>query len=295
MAHIEETIKVQLFKGTCHRVIKCTKNNRKSVVYKIPREKIQECVKLSSFEKEFKHSGVYILFGKANDGDQKYSAYIGKTEGRSNINEGILYRLQEHMRVKKWWTDAVALTSEDELYLGPSEVGYLEHRFCDIADKANRFLRNNGNTPTLRKLTEDKRKELEEIVEHFKLIVEILGYNVFIPEPTIPSVLTDGEFFYLAHSKDKEAKVKFIGNDNFSLLAGSYIRPVKNLPTKVMKLRQDFANLIVNDELKTDILITSITTLCSFVLGTPSSDGKRWKRKKDGKTLEEVAKVSKPL
>ena len=51
-----------------------------------------------------------------------------------------LNRLLEHNRnpKKDYWTEAIAITTSNDS-LGPTEISYLEHRFCQLAIEANRY------------------------------------------------------------------------------------------------------------------------------------------------------------
>lgn len=71
---------------------------------------------------------------------------------------------------------------------GPTEISYLENRFCNLAIAANRYEVKNGNDLTSGNVTEEKESELEEFIDFAKLIIGILGYKVFIPlsETTSP-------------------------------------------------------------------------------------------------------------
>ncbi|MDD3184185.1 MAG: GIY-YIG nuclease family protein [Anaerostipes sp.] len=85
-----------------------------------------------------KQTGIYFLFGK-DDQTDKSVEYIGQTGVRKN-GEGILNRLQEHNRnpKKDYWTEAIAITTSNDS-LGTTEISYLEHRFCQLANEANRY------------------------------------------------------------------------------------------------------------------------------------------------------------
>ena len=61
------------------------------------------------------------------------------TRHRKN-GEGILNRLQEHKRnpEKDYWTEAVVFTTSNNSF-GPTEISYLENRFCNLAIAANQI------------------------------------------------------------------------------------------------------------------------------------------------------------
>ena len=65
--------------------------------------------------------------------------------------------------------------------LGPTEISYLEHRFCQLAIEANRYDVKNGNDPTPGNHSEEKQSELEDFIDYAKVIVGTLGHKVFEP------------------------------------------------------------------------------------------------------------------
>lgn len=87
---------------------------------------------------------------------EKGVVYIGQAGARKN-GEGILNRLQEHKRnpEKDYWTEAIVFTTSNNSF-GPTEISYLENRFCNLALQANRYEVKNGNDPTPGNITEEK-------------------------------------------------------------------------------------------------------------------------------------------
>ena len=79
---------------------------------------------------ESQRPGVYILFGR--DEDDNPRAYIGE-------GESVLVRLQDHVKHKDFWTEAVFFTSKDD-NLTKAHVKYLESRFVELAKDVGRLL-----------------------------------------------------------------------------------------------------------------------------------------------------------
>jgi hypothetical protein len=82
--------------------------------------------------------------------------YIGQAGVQKN-GESILNRLQEHVRNpdKDYWTEAIIFTTKDNSYW-PTEICYLEHKFCTIAKVAKQYIVKNGNDPSPGNITEEK-------------------------------------------------------------------------------------------------------------------------------------------
>ena len=107
--------------------------------------------------------------------------YIGQAGARKN-GEGILNRLYEHKRnpEKDYWTEAIVFTTSNNSF-GPTEISYLENRFCNLALSVNRYEVKNGNDPTPGNITEEKESEMEEFIDYAKIIIRTLGHKLFEP------------------------------------------------------------------------------------------------------------------
>ena len=146
-----KSINLFLMDGDANGRMKCTLANWTGVAYKIPRTELDNCKERD----DLKQSGVYFLFGKSEEtGDNV--VYIGQAGARKN-GEGILNRLQEHKRnpEKDYWTEAIVFTTSNNSF-GPTEISYLENRFCGLAVQAKRYVVKNGNDPTPGNITEEK-------------------------------------------------------------------------------------------------------------------------------------------
>lgn len=171
-----KSINLFLMDGDATGRIKCTLANWTGIAYKIPRTELEKCREREGL----KQSGVYFLLG-ISDQTGEPVVYIGQAGARKN-GEGILTRLQEHKRNpdKDYWTEAIVFTTSNNSF-GPTEISYLENRFCNLALNAGRYEVKNGNDPSPGNITEEKKSELEEFVEYAKLIMGTLGHKVFVP------------------------------------------------------------------------------------------------------------------
>ena len=127
--------------------IKCSLTNWTGVVYKVPRIAFDRCHDMNIL----KQSGVYFLFG--TDENDNAAVYIGQASSRRN-GQGLLYRIQEPHYSIGYWTEAVMVTTSNNSF-GPTEISYLENRFCNMAKEANRYVVNNGNEPNPGNITEE--------------------------------------------------------------------------------------------------------------------------------------------
>ena len=169
-----KSINLFLMDGTPGGRVKCTLSNWTGVAYRIPRTELDKC----KGRNDLSQSGVYFLFGTSEDSGESV-VYIGQAGVRKN-GEGLLYRLQEHRRNpgKDYWIEAVVFTTSNNSF-GPTEISYLENRFCGLAVAAKRYLVKNGNDPTPGNITEEKESELEEFIDNSKIVMGALGFKVF--------------------------------------------------------------------------------------------------------------------
>lgn len=179
-----KSINMFLMDGEPSGRIKCTLANWTGVAYKIPRTALDLCTERN----DLKQSGIYLLFGTS---DQTGNAvvYVGQAGARKN-GEGLLYRLQEHKRRqdKDYWTEAIVFTTSNNSF-GPTEISYLENRFCGLAVDAKRYEVQNSKEPTQGNITEEKECELEEFIDYARVLIGTLGYKVFEPIVAVSSVV----------------------------------------------------------------------------------------------------------
>lgn len=210
--------------GTANGRIKCTLANWTGVAYRIPRVDLDLCKERN----DLKQSGVYFLFG-ASDETSEQVIYIGQAGARKN-GEGILYRLQEHKKNpdKNYWSEAIVFTTSNNSF-GPTEISYLENRFCAMATNTHRYIVKNANEPTQGNVTEEKESELEEFIEYAKIIMGVLGHKVFDPLVTTESTETDmdkpiGDKHTTFFIKKRGAYAKAIQTaEGFIVLSGSIL------------------------------------------------------------------------
>ncbi len=287
-----KSINLFLIDGDANGRIKCTLANWTGVAYKIPRTELDK----SKERDDLKQSGVYFLFGK-NEETGDSVVYIGQAGARKN-GEGILNRLQEHKRnpEKDYWTEAIVFTTSNNSF-GPTEISYLENRFCNLAVQAKRYAVKNGNDPTPGNITEEKESELEEFIDNAKIIMGTLGHKVFVPlaasTPT-PVVTekdmsdTSDELLYFDRSGAKATGKRT--SDGFVVLKGSQIssKLTKSCPDLALRNREKYASKVdKNFVLLEDILFTSPSSAASYIGGASLSGNATW-HNAEGTTLKNI-------
>jgi len=289
-----KSINLFLMDGEASGRIKCTLANWTGIAYKIPRTELDRCKE----REDLKQSGVYFLFG-TSDSTGKGVVYIGQAGARKN-GEGILNRLQEHKRnpEKDYWTEAIVFTTSNNSF-GPTEISYLENRFCNLALQANRYDVKNGNDPTLGNITEEKECELEEFIDYAKVIMGTLGHKLFEPitKPTEEkNDITDKQAdeigqLYLKRNIKNIGTVEATGMqtaEGFVVLAGSHISPSDDdtIP-EVIKEKRKKTTLDIDGKLAENLLFTSPSYAAMFVIGKSANGLTSWKNEK-GHTLKSL-------
>lgn len=291
-----KSINLFLMDGDASGRVKCTLANWTGVAYRIPRTELDKCKERN----DLKQSGVYFLFG-VSDQTGEPVVYIGQAGARKN-GDGIFNRLQEHRRnpEKDYWTEAVVFTTSNNSF-GPTEISYLENRFCNLAIAAGRYEVKNGNDPTQGNITEEKESELEEFVDYAKLVMGTLGHKVFIPlakaKLSKEQVSADSderpeiELYLKRAIKDYGVTVNAVGkqtSEGFVVLKGSVISPKDDhtVSSGIHKRRQT-ARVDENYALLDDVLFASPSGAAVFVIGKSSNGWTAW-RTSDGKTLHDL-------
>ncbi len=290
-----KSINLFLMDGNASGCIKSTLANWTGVAYKIPRTELDKC----NERVDLKQSGVYFLFGNIEETDENV-VYIGQAGSRKN-GTGILNRLQEHRSnsEKDYWTEAVVFTTSNNSF-GPTEISYLETRFCELASEAKRYVVKNSNSPTSGNVTEEKQSELEEFIDNAKIIIGTLGHKVFEPLISPLSTSQNGsetssndcdELLYFKYS-DIRATGKRT-SDGFVVLKGSSISKqfTKSCPERVHKNREKYSSKINNEFILTeDILFKSPSSAAEFIGGASLSGYEKW-CDKNGLTLKDIEEI----
>lgn len=288
-----KSINLFLIDGTPNGRIKCTLANWTGVAYKIPRTELDKCRDRA----DLSQSGVYFLFGTSEQTEENV-VYVGQAGVRKN-GEGILCRLIEHKRNpdKDYWTEAVVFTTSNNSF-GPTEISYLENKFCGLALNAGRYIVKNSNDPTPGNITEEKECELEEFIDYAKIVMGSLGHKLFETLTEKPKVAAIEECFeeeVILFLKRKSSKSGIVieasckqTNEGFVVLKGSLIETIdsQTIPNTI-KDKREKAKIDENGILQEDILFKSPSYAASFVIGGHVNGLTEWKTK-EGISLKEL-------
>lgn len=137
---------------------------------------------------EAARTGIYILLGDDPDSLGGQAAYVGEGDDVSK-------RLYQHARPegqngKDFWDRAIVLTSKDA-NLTKAHARYLESRFITLAMRASRARLTNGTAPAPIVLPEADVSDMEYFIEQAKIVLPILGVNIFrSPRTSVVSAST---------------------------------------------------------------------------------------------------------
>jgi len=273
-----KTIKIFLIDGDPNGRMSSELSNWTGKAYKIPRIKVKDCTDRS----DLRGTGVYLLFGKDDDG--KDQVYIGEAES-------ILKRLNQHLTSKDFWRETIVFISKDD-NLNKAHIKYLENRLHEIAISTNRYKIHNSVTPTQSSISESDRAEMEEYIENIKLLVNTLGHKVFEEKREIKLQHRQNTFI-IKSARGADGKGEPT-SDGFVVLKGSKAAGtiVNSMTSSFVKLRDKLIddNVLVDKgdylEFSDDYIFSSPSTAAVMVMGRNANGLTEWKTK-DGKTLKE--------
>ncbi len=178
---------------------------------------------------ETSRTGIYILIGEDPDSLGGLMAYIGE-------GDDVAKRLYQHARPadqngKDFWDRAIVLTSKDT-NLTKAHARYLESRFIILGQQANRAKLTNSTAPTPIVLPEADVSDMEYFIEQAKIVLPVLGVNIFRSAATAVRPSTSESESQPEASPIFELRVKKDGivataqevDGEFTVLAGSTAR-----------------------------------------------------------------------
>lgn len=230
---------------------------------------------------EIKGTGVYVLWGPADNG-QLPMMYVGE-------GESVLPRLDSHLRIKDFWTQAIVFISKDQ-NLNKAHVQYLEARLVDLASIAKRCRLDNGNIPQKPLLSEADAAEAEGFLADILLCLPVMGVNFFEQ----PKTNKNAASWLMIKRKGIEAA----GNespDGFVVFKGSeaVLKTLPSCTATYMNMRNTLLeNGVITKSDKAyvfsqDYTFTSPSAAGCVILGRPTNGRDEWKTK-DGVSLKEI-------
>lgn len=125
---------------------------------------------------EARRTGVYVLVGDDPNHPARRAVYIGE-------GDDVFTRIRKHDDTKDFWDHVLLFVSKDE-NLTKAHVRYVEARLIDLGKGARRATVLNIAEPEAGRLPEADQAEMEEFVEHIRMLASTLGVTVFETTPT---------------------------------------------------------------------------------------------------------------
>lgn len=277
-----KTLRLYLMDGDGNGRVKCSLANWTGIAYKIPRTMIDKCSDLSILNQ----SGVYFLFG--TDDNDRPVVYVGQAGSRKN-GKGLLLRVKEDHPSIDYWTEAIMFTTTNNSF-GPTEISYLENRFCNLAVQAGRYQVKNGNDPNPGNITEEIECELEEYIDYAKIVMGTLGHKVLEPLVSHSDSSDEEPILHMSYGQGKATGKRT--SDGFVVFKGSIINLnlTSSCPKGTRKEREEYADQIDSKGILTaNILFSSPSRAAKFVGGASLNGKITWKDAQE-KTLRELEK-----
>lgn len=166
---VGRSIKVYLAGGTPGGLLTAEIGNWTGHVVAAPRSDLAGLLR----REEARRTGVYLLIGEGSDNAARPRVYVGESD---DVSSRLRYHAQDER--KDFWERAIVLTSKDA-NLTKAHVRYLESRFIALAHQAGRASIENGSQPPPPPLPEADVSDMEYFVEQARIILPVLGVNVF--------------------------------------------------------------------------------------------------------------------
>ena len=146
---------------------------------------------------EFARTGVYILVGYKDQGDDLPTLYIGQADGVRN-------RIDSHFQAKEFWDRGVVFVSGNN-GLNRAHVTWLEYALIRRSREVGRSRPDNGNVPQEPGLSESEKADTRGFLKEILQILPLVGLRAFeIPKAVaVPaSPPTPGPAPKAKHEKD---------------------------------------------------------------------------------------------
>jgi len=281
-----QTIQIFLPQGVPHGIRIAELTTRIVQVIEVPRKLLKDFIAMPECQRV--DGAVYLLYGEDDTGRSK--VYIGQTGTLAT-------RLDTHHKEKEFWEKALVIVSKTG-NLTPTHTLYLESLCIQGAQKAKRYLTENGNRGSKPHTPAPLQADCDEIFDTARTLLATLGYAVF--DPVLPTEVAESETIYFCTRERAKAEGTYT-SEGFVVRKGSttvaevapafarhnYHRLYASLIEQGVLMRQD--GLLVFTE---DHLFKS-PSAASAVVRAQAGAPKYWKTA-DGRTLEEVeqAKIS---
>ncbi|HWA18325.1 MAG TPA: GIY-YIG nuclease family protein [Devosia sp.] len=288
---VGRSVSLFLTDGTAHGIVVAGIGNWSGKVLAGPRGRLPELMRRPEAER----TGIYVLLGPDPERPGDHLVYIGEADN-------IAKRIRTHLGdVRQDFFDRVAfiVTADGSLTKGP--VRYLESRLIRLALEAGSITLTNDRHPDFRLLPEADRADMETFIDHMKLALPLLGFDLFrsgatAGPPNRNSDRDEDSLLFTFSTGGATARARET-EDGFVVLAGSTARrlPSGTFPAGYRALRDRF---IEGGQLTdapspdlmnfaTDVTFTSPSAAASIVAARSASGPIEWKLEGSGQSYRD--------
>lgn len=282
-----KTVKLFLIEGEPNGRISCELSNWNGKAYKIPRTFIKKCIDRT----DLLSTGIYMLFGGGEGSLNKNKVYIGEAEE-------ILKRLNQHLKQKDFWSEAITFISKDD-NLNKAHIKYLENRLYEISTHVGRYELVNSQIPNKPNISESDIAEMEEFLSNITFLVNILGHKLFEEKrEDIQMKVNEGEknrkVFYINSARGAQGK-GIQTSEGFVVYEGAQIaNPItKSYPRAMKKFRNELIDEAIIKEINgnlflvKDYIFSSSSSAAMIIMGRSANGLIEWKTE-EGIILREI-------
>ena len=155
-------------------------------VIAFPRNKWNE---ISSQDREFDQSGVYILIGNDEEADVEDTEVLRIYVGQAGV---VRYRIDQHIEKKSFWDRGVVFVSTGDI-LNRAHTTWLEAQLIKRAEDVGFCKLDNGNSPQEPELAEPDRADIQSFYNEILRVLPLVNIHAFEPRKIVsaPDKLQD--------------------------------------------------------------------------------------------------------
>ena len=179
-----KTVRLFLVDGTPGGLLTAEIMNWTGHIVAAPRSDLGELIK----RPETSRTGIYILIGDDPESVDGQIAYVGEGD---DVSKRLYYHGRpEDQGGKDFWDRAIVITSKDT-NLTKAHARYLESRFISLGLQANRAKLTNSTSPEPIVLPEADVSDMEYFIEQARIVLPVLGVNIFRSPIVVSTQPTD--------------------------------------------------------------------------------------------------------
>ena len=286
---VGRSVRLFLADGTPHGLILAEIGNWSGKALSGPRSRIAELLR----RPESSRTGVYVQTGPDPDRSGELLGYIGEADD-------VAARMRHHLRSdSKDFFDRVAFVVGSDDALTKAHARYLESRLIRLTKEAGTVTLINDTAPDFNRLPEADRADMEAFIEQLRIILPLVGFDLFRPRRPVwspPMAGADHTPVFTFSTGGASAKARET-EDGFVVLAGSTAKAPTSATFQAgyQALRQSLladGSLVpgTSDELltfTTDVVFASPSAAAAVVAGRSASGPIEWKIAETGQTYRD--------